>query len=73
MKYKIPKIFFTYFESGASKANQEDILAIGLGKLEDEICLVEELIFPFQNGADGCVEDKGMFFSYQIVHNNIYP
>ena len=63
MKYKIPHLFLSHFVAEALKnkvANGHiETLAICIGKIEENCGIVEELIFPSQEGSTSFVEDIG--------------
>ena len=63
MRYKIPAILLRHFEGEAlkSKHNGQNVatLALGIGKVENDCCLVEELVFPNQKTSTDHAEDIG--------------
>ena len=76
MKYKIPSHLLNHFAEEAlkSKANGThiQILAFAAGKIEEDYCVVEELVFPSQHVPTTQVEDLGIegLSSFQWISQN---
>ena len=75
IKYKFPQAILNHFTQVALDNYNEDghieTLALALGKKENGILEVTELIFPSQNGASDFVEDKGKNANISLfqIHN----